>query len=73
MARNKAVEASVKALVAELLVRGGAMGGGGVARIFTISNALAELGELQVLSKRVWRAAERIGEARVEECRAASD
>jgi hypothetical protein len=36
------------------------------------SEALAELGELTLLSKRVWRAAKRIGEERVEECRAAA-
>jgi hypothetical protein len=33
------------------------------------AEALAELGELQLLPKRVWRAAKRIGEERVEECR----
>lgn len=36
------------------------------------SEALAELGELKLLPKRVWRAAKRIGEERVEECRAAA-
>ena len=33
---------------------------------------LAELGELQLLPQRVWRAAQRIGAERVEECRAAA-
>lgn len=36
------------------------------------SNALAELGEIKLLPKRVWRAAKRIGEERVEECREAA-
>lgn len=36
------------------------------------AEALDELGELQLLPKRVWRAAKRIGEERVEECRAAA-
>lgn len=36
------------------------------------SEALAELGELKLLPKRVWRAAQRIGEERVEECRQAA-
>jgi len=36
------------------------------------SEALAELGELPLLPKRVWRAAKRIGEERVAECRAAA-
>jgi len=36
------------------------------------AEALAELGELKLLPKRVWRAAKRIGEERVEECRAAA-
>jgi hypothetical protein len=36
------------------------------------SEALAELGELKLLPKRVWRAAKRIGEERVEECRQAA-
>jgi len=36
------------------------------------SEALAELGELKLLPKRVWRAAKRIGEERVEECREAA-
>ena len=36
------------------------------------SEALAELGELKLLCKRVWRAAKRIGEERVEECRQAA-
>lgn len=34
------------------------------------AEALDELGELKLLPKRVWRAAKRIGEERVEECRA---
>lgn len=34
--------------------------------------ALRELGELTILPKRVWRAAKRIGEERVKECRAAA-
>jgi len=37
------------------------------------AEALAELGEFVILPKRVWRAAKRIGEERVEECRAAAD
>lgn len=37
------------------------------------SEALWELSELKVLSKRVWRAAKRIGEERVEECRVAAE
>jgi hypothetical protein len=36
------------------------------------AEALAELGELKLLPKRVWRAAKRIGEERVAECRAAA-
>jgi hypothetical protein len=36
------------------------------------AEALAELGELQLLPKRVWRAAKRIGQERVAECRAAA-
>lgn len=36
------------------------------------AEALDELGELKLLSKRVWRAAKRIGEERVEECRIAA-
>ena len=36
------------------------------------SEALDELGELKLLPKRVWRAAKRIGDERVEECRAAA-
>jgi hypothetical protein len=36
------------------------------------AEALAELAELKILPKRVWRAAKRIGEERVEECRAAA-
>ena len=36
------------------------------------SEALAELGELPLLPKRIWRAAKRIGEERVEECRQAA-
>lgn len=36
------------------------------------AEALAELGELKLLPKRVWRAAKRIGEERVEECRASA-
>lgn len=36
------------------------------------AEALAELGELQLLPKRIWRAAKRIGEERVEECRASA-
>ena len=53
----------------------GAGGGGGSRRenIRDLKDALAELGELQFLSKYVRRAAKRIGEARVEECRAAAD
>ena len=48
---------------------------GGIRRenIRDLKDALAELGELQFLSKYVRRAAKRIGEARVEECRAAAD
>jgi len=34
------------------------------------AEALEELGELKLLPKRIWRAAKRIGEERVEECRA---
>lgn len=34
------------------------------------AEALEELGELKLLPKRIWRAAQRIGEERVEECRA---
>jgi hypothetical protein len=37
------------------------------------AEALAELGELKLLPKRVWRAAKRIGEERVEECRQAAE
>jgi hypothetical protein len=37
------------------------------------SEALSELSELKLLSKRVWRAAKRIGEERVEECRRAAE
>jgi len=36
------------------------------------SEVLLELGELKLLPKRVWRAAKRIGEERVEECREAA-
>jgi hypothetical protein len=36
------------------------------------TEALAELGELKLLPKRVWRAAKRIGEERVEQCRQAA-
>ena len=36
------------------------------------AEALAELGELKLLCKRVWRAAKRIGQERVEECRRAA-
>jgi hypothetical protein len=36
------------------------------------SEALAELGELKLLPKRVWRAAKRIGEERLQECRDAA-
>ncbi|MBC7856185.1 MAG: hypothetical protein IAF94_22365 [Pirellulaceae bacterium] len=36
------------------------------------AEALAELGELKLLPKRIWRAVQRIGEERVEECRAAA-
>ncbi len=36
------------------------------------SESLSELGELKLFSKRVWRAAKRIGEERVEECRQAA-
>jgi hypothetical protein len=36
------------------------------------SEALAELGELELLPKRVWRAVKRVGEERVEECREAA-
>ncbi len=36
------------------------------------AEALAELGELELLPKRVWRGAKRIGEERVEECRDAA-
>ena len=36
------------------------------------TEALAELGELTLLPKRVWRAAKRIGQERVEECHAAA-
>jgi hypothetical protein len=36
------------------------------------AEALVELGELALLPKRVWRAAKRIGEERVEECRQAA-
>jgi len=36
------------------------------------AEALAELGELKLLPKRVWRAATRIGEERVKECREAA-
>lgn len=37
------------------------------------SEALSELSDLKLLSKRVWRAAKRIGEERVEECRVAAE
>jgi len=37
------------------------------------AQSLAELAELKLLSKRVWRAAKRIGEERVDECRAAAE
>jgi hypothetical protein len=37
------------------------------------SEALQELSELKLLSKRVWRAVKRIGEERVEECRDAAE
>lgn len=37
------------------------------------SVSLAELSELKLLPKRVWRAAQRIGEERVEECRQAAE
>jgi len=37
------------------------------------AEALAELGELKLLPKRVWRAAKRIGEERVAECRQAAE
>jgi hypothetical protein len=37
------------------------------------AEALAELGELKLLPKRVWRAAKRIGAERVEECRQAAE
>lgn len=37
------------------------------------AEVLAELGELKLLPKRVWRAAKRIGEERVEECRTAAE
>jgi hypothetical protein len=37
------------------------------------SEALSELGELKLLPKRIWRATKRIGEERVEECRAAAE
>lgn len=37
------------------------------------SEALSELSDLTLLSKRVWRAAKRIGEERVEECRVAAE
>jgi hypothetical protein len=37
------------------------------------SEALAELGELKLLPKRVWRAAKRIGEERAKECREAAE
>lgn len=36
------------------------------------TEALAELGELKLLPKRVWRAAKRVGEERVEQCRQAA-
>lgn len=36
------------------------------------AEALEELGELKLLPKRIWRAAKRIGEERVQECRAAA-
>jgi hypothetical protein len=36
------------------------------------AEALAELSELKLLSKRVWRAAKRIGQERVQECRQAA-
>lgn len=37
------------------------------------SEALSELSDLKVLTKRVWRAAKRIGEERVKECRVAAE
>src|SRR3990170_1791572 len=37
------------------------------------SEALAELGELPLLPKRVWRAAKRVGAERAAECRVAAD
>lgn len=37
------------------------------------SEALSELSDLKVLPKRVWRAAKRIGQERVEECRVAAE
>lgn len=37
------------------------------------SEALLELSDLKLLPKRVWRAAKRIGDERVEECRAAAE
>jgi len=37
------------------------------------SDALRELSELELPSKRIWRAAKRIGEERVEECQAAAE
>lgn len=37
------------------------------------SEALSELSDLKLLPKRVWRAAKRIGEERVEECRVAAE
>jgi hypothetical protein len=37
------------------------------------SESLAELSDLKVLPKRVWRAAKRIGDERVNECRAAAE
>lgn len=37
------------------------------------SEALSELSDLKLLSKRVWRAAKRIGEERVEECHVAAE
>jgi hypothetical protein len=37
------------------------------------SEALEELGELKLLPKRIWRAAKRIGEERVAECRAGAE
>ena len=70
MARNKVVETRAKALVAELLVEGV---GGRRENIRDLEDVLAELGELRFVSECLRRTAKRIGEARVEECRAAAD